>query len=400
MPVLGREDVLRFDHGRKTYALCRDAAGELFATDGICTHGNTHLADGLVKGRHDRMPQAQRPLPPGRRLARPRAGLPRAMHVSRRKRGGRLFLNRLAGRRAAGPHARRRCICASSSNRNVATFIKEIVLEPVEPAGKIDFTPGDYLQFDIPAYDCIRFRDFDIPQPYAAVWEAQHVFDLVARNPRGRPPQQLLAGLQSADAKRSSASMSASPRPRRDRTVRPASAPPTCSASKPGDMVTAVGPFGDFHIKPTQKEMVYIGGGSGMAPLRAHLSHLFETANTARRVSFWYGARSRQEIFYQDYFDGPGGASSPTSASTSRSPRRCRRTTGPAIGGLIHEVVLEQYLQRHENPAGRGVLSLRAAADDQGLHRRCSQASTSMPAISRSTSSNTPLSGRVAGSGR
>jgi Na+-transporting NADH:ubiquinone oxidoreductase subunit F len=66
----------------------------------------------------------------------------------------------------------------------------------------------------------------------------------------------------------------------------------------------AIGPFGDFHIKPTQREMVYIGGGAGMAPLRAHLAHLLETENTARKVSFWYGARSRQELFYEDYFRG------------------------------------------------------------------------------------------------
>ena len=72
---------------------------------------------------------------------------------------------------------------------------------------------------------------------------------------------------------------------------------------KPGDIVTAIGPFGDFHIKPTQREMVYIGGGAGMAPLRAHLSHLLETGNTARKISFWYGARSQQEIYYDDYFD-------------------------------------------------------------------------------------------------
>ena len=77
----------------------------------------------------------------------------------------------------------------------MATFIKEVVFEPVD---KVDFvTPGDYLQFDIPAYDAIRFRDLDIPQPYAAVWEAQQVFDLVARNPAGRPAQQLLVGLRS-----------------------------------------------------------------------------------------------------------------------------------------------------------------------------------------------------------
>ena len=71
---------------------------------------------------------------------------------------------------------------------------------------------------------------------------------------------------------------------------------------KPGDVVSAIGPFGDFHIKPTQREMVYIGGGAGMAPLRAHLSHLLESEQTARKISFWYGARSKQEIFYQDYF--------------------------------------------------------------------------------------------------
>ena len=71
---------------------------------------------------------------------------------------------------------------------------------------------------------------------------------------------------------------------------------------KPGDMVSAIGPFGDFHIKPTQHEMVYVGGGAGMAPLRAHLSHLLETGRTQRKISYWYGARSRQEIFYEEYF--------------------------------------------------------------------------------------------------
>ena len=97
-------------------------------------------------------------------------------------RGGRLFLN-LCRPGGAGARTATTLHLRVVSNRSVATFIREIVFEPVEPAGQVGFTPGDYLQFDIPAYDCIRFRDFDIPQPYAAVWEAQHVFDLVARNP-------------------------------------------------------------------------------------------------------------------------------------------------------------------------------------------------------------------------
>ena len=182
----------------KPIALYRDAAGALFATDGICTHGNTHLADGLVMGGADRMSQAQRTLPPGRWLTRPRAGLPRAVHLSRRKPRRQAF-PQPAPRRRRGARMPKTLRLRVVSNRNVATFIKETCLRAGRRAEPIDFTPGDYLQFDIPAYDCIRFRDFDIPQPYAAVWEAQHVFDLVAQQSGRRPPQQLLAGLQSAN---------------------------------------------------------------------------------------------------------------------------------------------------------------------------------------------------------
>ena len=170
------------------------------------------------------------------------------------------------------------------------------------PAETIDFTPGDYMQLDIPAYDEIRFRDFDIPEPYAAVWERQHVFDLVAGNTEaGRRNNYSLASNPGDRAPLRFNVRIATPPPGQD-------CPPGVGSSyvfnlKPGDTVTAIGPFGDFHIKPTQKEMVYIGGGAGMAPLRAHLSHLFENEKTARKVSFWYGARSRQEIYYDDYFE-------------------------------------------------------------------------------------------------
>jgi Na(+)-translocating NADH:ubiquinone oxidoreductase F subunit len=118
---------------------------------------------------------------------------------------------------------------------------------------------------------------------------------------------------------------------------------------KPGDTVTAIGPFGDFHIKPTQKEMVYIGGGAGMAPLRAHLSHLFETENTARKVSYWYGARSAQELYYTGYFESLAarhGNFTFTAALSSPLPED--HWQGPT--GFIHEVVLGQYLAAHPNP--------------------------------------------------
>ncbi len=120
---------------------------------------------------------------------------------------------------------------------------------------------------------------------------------------------------------------------------------------KPGDVVSGIGPFGDFHIRPTQREMVYIGGGAGMAPLRAHLSHLLETEHTARKVSFWYGARSKQEIFYEDYFKNLAAAHRNFSFNLAlSSPLTEDDWTGRV--GFIHEVVLRDYLQGHPNPTG------------------------------------------------
>jgi Na+-transporting NADH:ubiquinone oxidoreductase subunit F len=344
---LGLADVVRFDHGRKTYALYRDAAGALFATDGICTHGNTHLGDGLVKGGLIECPKHN-----GRyNLA---DGSPARAPVCRglctypiQERNGRLFLNPLRPG-GVGVRAQKALRLRVVSNRSVATFIKELVLEPLDAEGGIEFAPGDYLQFDIPAYEKLRFRDFDIPAPYSSVWEAQHVFDLVASN--------------SVAGRRNNYSLACNPQTEniarlnvRIATPPPGQACPPGAGSaymfslKPGDTVTAIGPFGDFHIKPTQREMVYIGGGSGMAPLRAHLSHLFETAKTARRVSFWYGARSRQELFYQDYFEGlAAGFPNFRFHLVLSAPLPEDNWSGPR--GMIHEAVCDQLLKTHPDP--------------------------------------------------
>jgi len=344
---LGREDVLRFDHGKKTYALIRDGDGRLFATDGICTHGNTHLSGGLVKDGIIECPKHN-----GRfHLA---DGSPARSPICRglatypiEERNGRIHLN-IARPGGAGARPERTYRLRVVSNRNVATFIKELVLEPLDPAEAVAFTPGDYLQFDIPAYENIRFREFDIPAPYAEVWERQHVFDLVARHPQaGRRNNYSLASNQQTERTLRFNVRIATPPPGQD-------CPPGVGSAymfnlKPGDTVTAIGPFGDFHVKPTQKEMVYIGGGAGMAPLRAHLSHLFETENTARKVSYWYGARSRQELFYEDYFRGLAAQHANFRFELAlSSPLPEDNWTGPT--GMIHEVVLEQYLKDHPNP--------------------------------------------------
>jgi Na+-transporting NADH:ubiquinone oxidoreductase subunit F len=234
------------------------------------------------------------------------------------------------------------------SNRNVATFIKELLLEPVDSAEMIAFTPGDYLQFDIPAYGAIQFREFEIPAPFAQVWTNQHLFDLVARNPgESRRNNYSLASNQKSERILRFNIRIANPPSGQD--CLPGVGSSYMFSLRPGDTVKAIGPFGDFHIKPTRREMVYIGGGSGMAPLRAHLSHLFETEKTARKVSFWYGARSKQEIFYDDYFLSLAKAHSNFSLHLAlSSPLPEDRWTG--LTGFIHEVVLENYLYHHENP--------------------------------------------------
>lgn len=343
---LGREDVIRFDHGRKTFALIRDADGRLHATDGICTHGNTHLADGLVKGgiiecpKHNGRFNLEDGSPARAPICRGLATYPIE------ERAGRLWLNitKPGGAGARGQTTRQFRVV---SNRNVATFIKELVLEPVDASEKTTFNPGDYMQIDIPAYDEIRFADFDIPEPYATVWRNQHVFDLVASNRgSGRRNNYSLASNQALEPILRFNVRIATPPPGQD-------CPPGAGSSyvfslKAGDIVTAIGPFGDFHIKPTQKEMIYIGGGAGMAPLRAHLSYLFETEKTARKVSYWYGARSKQELYYTDYFEKFAAEHSNFSFHPAlSSPLPEDNWNG--LGGFIHEVVQDQYLASHPN---------------------------------------------------
>ena len=342
---LDNEDALRFDHGHKTFAIYRDGQGALYATDGVCTHGNTHLADGLVKGKviecskHNGRFNLKDGSPARAPICRGLVTYPVE------ERTGYVWLNVLQpggdGARCQKTYALR-----VVSNNNVATFIKELVLEPVDET--VDFTPGDYLQFDIPAYEQIRFSDFDIPEPYSEVWKQQGLLDLsVGHQEVGRRNNYSLASNSATEKQLRFNVRIATPPAGQD-------VPPGAGSSyvfnlKPGDEVSAIGSFGDFHIKPTQKEMVYIGGGAGMAPIRAHLSHLFETEKTARKVSYWYGARSKQEIFYDDYFRGLENEHHNFDFQVALSePLEEDNWTGAF--GFIHEVALEKYLKDHPHP--------------------------------------------------
>jgi MocE subfamily Rieske [2Fe-2S] domain protein len=345
---LRKEEVIRFDHEDKTYAVCRAADGNLYATDGICTHGNAHLADGLVSGtliecaKHngrfdlsDGSPRRQ-PVCVGLKTCKVR------------EHDGKIFLDLASagGCGLAQPAIAYRFRVVS--NDNVATFIKELVLEPEPGSPSLDYQPGDYLQFDIPAYDEISFREIAVNVPFAEIWKARGIFDFHAEN---------------ALPIRRNFSMATSPGVARQLrfNVR-ISTPPRgveCSAGagstylhrlKPGDSITAIGPFGTFHIKPTGKEMVYLGGGAGMAPLRSHLAHLYETERTGRRVSFWYGARSLRESFYRDYFENLAkrfdNFSFHLALSEPQPEDNWRSSTG-----FIHEVLRESYLADHPDPA-------------------------------------------------
>ena len=346
---LGPADVIRFDHARKTYAIYRDENGRLFATDGVCTHGNTHLSSGLVKGgiiecskhngRFNLIDGSPARMPVCRGLA--------TYPVEERTGTIRINVARAGG---AGARAQESYNFRVVSNRSVATFIRELILEPANGVQLSSFTPGDYLQLDIPAYDAIHFRDFEIPEPFRSVWEQQHVFDLVARNPvSGRRNNYSLACDPRTEGVLRFNVRIATPPPGQD-------CPPGAGSSyvfslRPGDEVTAIGPFGDFHIKPTQREMVYIGGGAGMAPLRAQLAHLLEVEQSARKISYWYGARSRQEIFYEDYFASLAAAHPNFNFHLAlSSPLPDDNWQGHT--GFIHEVVFEKYLKQHANPDG------------------------------------------------
>jgi len=346
---IGTADVKRFDHGKKTYAIYRDQDGKLYATDGLCTHGNVHLSNGLVKdkqiecskhnGRFNLIDGSPARAPVCR-------GLVTYPVVER---NGQVLVN-VARAGGVGARAQQSYKFRVVSNHNVATFIKELVLEPADAAEQIGFIPGDYLQFEIPAYDAIPFRSFDVAEPFATVWDHQHVFDLVARNPPGgahRNNYSVASNLKTESTLRFNVRI-ATPPPGQD--CDPGVGSSYFFSLKRGDVVSAIGPFGDFHIKPTRREMVYIGGGAGMAPLRAHLSHLLETEQTQRKISFWYGARSRQEIFYEDYFQGLADRHGNfTFRLALSSPLPEDAWTGHV--GFIHEVVRDSYLLRHANPA-------------------------------------------------
>lgn len=235
--------------------------------------------------------------------------------------------------------------CEVISNGNVATFIKELKLRL--PAGQhMDFQAGGYIQIYIPPYE-LSYQEFKIEKEYHGDWDKYNLWDLKASN-----DEEIFRAYSMANYPAEGDIVMLNVR---IATPPPGLDVPTGIASsyifnlKPGDKVMVSGPYGEFFIKDTNREMIYVGGGAGMAPMRSHLFHLFKTLKTGRKVSFFYGARSMREMFYDEEFKEIKAKFPNFNYTVALSePMPEDNWTGPT--GFIHQVVQDTYLCKHEDP--------------------------------------------------
>ena len=241
--------------------------------------------------------------------------------------------------------------CEVVSNHNVATFIKEFVVRL--PEGEdMDFKPGGYIQIDVPKTE-VDFRDFDVEEEFRDEWDQFKMWDLKMKNPESTYRAYSMANHPAEGNIIMLNIRIATPPWDRARGAFMNVNPGVCSSyifsRKPGDKVTISGPYGDFFIKESDNEMVYIGGGAGMAPLRSHLFHLFHTLKSSRKASYWYGARSLREVFYEDDFRKIEKEFPNFKFNIALSePKPEDNWSG--YTGFIHQVVYENYLGKHEDP--------------------------------------------------
>jgi len=241
--------------------------------------------------------------------------------------------------------------CEVVSNRNVATFIKEFVVRLPE-GENLDFRSGEYVQIYIPKYEADYRKDIEVEEEYRSDWDKFDLWSLKAKNEEetfraysmaNYPAEKNLIILNIRIAT-----------PPMDKNRRWMNVPPGICSSyifsrKPGDKVTISGPYGEFHIKNTESEMVYVGGGAGMAPLRSHIFHLLKTQKSKRKISYWYGARSRREIFYEEEFRELEKKFPNFTFNIALSePLPEDNWTG--YKGFIHKVLLDNYLSKQQLP--------------------------------------------------
>ena len=241
----------------------------------------------------------------------------------------------------------RRWQCTVRSNHNVATFIKELILEL--PAGEaVPFRAGGYIQIEAPA-GLYRYEDFDVEDEYRSDWDKFKLWRYQATLDEPVTRAYSMANYPDEEGMIMLNVRVASPPPRAPEGTPPGKMTAYIFSLKPGDAVTISGPFGEFFAKDTEAEMIFIGGGAGMAPMRSHIFDLFRRLQTNRKVSFWYGARSLREAFYVDDFDAIQAENENFKWHLALSePLPEDQWSGDT--GFIHQVLLDKYLQSHPAP--------------------------------------------------
>jgi len=255
------------------------------------------------------------------------------------------------------------------SNYNVASFIKEFVIEIPQ---EMDYKAGGYIQIEIPECD-INYKEMDItshpdehpdnPQKFKLEWDKFNLWPLNMKNNETVERAYSMASYP-AEGKQVMLNVRIATPPWDGKknnwsTVNPGIASSYIFSKKPGDTVTISGPYGEFFINESDAEMLYVGGGAGMAPMRSHLYELFRTIETGRKVTFWYGGRSKRELFYVDHFralekDYPNFkfyiALSEPLEEDNWKVKDSLDSEGDGFTGFIHQVVIDNYLSNHESP--------------------------------------------------
>jgi Na+-transporting NADH:ubiquinone oxidoreductase subunit F len=242
--------------------------------------------------------------------------------------------------------------CEVVSNHNVATFIKEFVVKLPE-GEKLNFKSGGYIQIDVPKIEVDFSKDIDVEEEYRDEWDKYKMWDLVMKNTEETYRAYSMAN-HPAEGNIVMLNIRIATPPwdvshGRFKNVNPGVCSSYIFSLKPGDKVMVSGPYGEFFIKDTKNEMIYVGGGAGMAPMRSHIFHLFHTLKTGRKVSYWYGARSKREIFYEDHFrDIEKEFDNFTFNIALSEPQESDNWDG--YTGFIHQVLYDNYLRYHEEP--------------------------------------------------
>jgi Na+-transporting NADH:ubiquinone oxidoreductase subunit F len=237
--------------------------------------------------------------------------------------------------------------CKVRSNNNVATFIKELVLELPE-GESVPFRAGGFIQIERPAGLDIQYKDFDVEDEYHSDWDKFNIWQY-----RSKVDDVTIRAYSMANYPEEKGIIMlnvriASPPPRNP-NVEPGKMSSYIFNLKPGDDVTISGPFGEFFARDTKKEMIFVGGGAGMAPMRSHIFDQMRRVKTDRKVTFWYGARSKTEMFYVDDFDTLDKENENFTWKVALSDA-LPEDKWEGYTGFIHNVLFENYLKDHPNP--------------------------------------------------